>query len=175
MEIIKAISSYIIPTVLVVASLIILFSKKDYFSAFLDGALGGAKSAVSLLPTMCALIVGVSMLSASGITDYLARLLKPVFNLVGIPSEIITLILTRPISGSASLATFTEIIKTYGADSMAGLCASVIMASSDTVIYVISVYFSTSKIRKTRHALPIALFVSIFCVFLSCIVCNLIF
>ena len=175
MEIIKAISSYIIPTVLVVASLIILFSKKDYFSAFLDGALGGAKSAVSLLPTMCALIVGVSMLSASGITDYLARLLKPVFSLVGIPSEIITLILTRPISGSASLATFTEIIKSCGADSIAGLCASVIMASSDTVIYVISVYFSTSKIRKTRHALPIALFISIFCVFLSCIVCNLIF
>jgi spore maturation protein B len=175
MEIIKTISSYIIPIILVFASLIILFSKKDYFSSFLDGALNGAKSAVSLLPTMCALIVGVSMLSASGITDYLASLLKPVFSFIGIPTEIITLILTRPISGSASLATFTEIIKTYGADSIAGLCASVIMASSDTVIYVISVYFSSSKIRKTRHALPIALFVSVFCVFLSCIVCNLLF
>ena len=115
------------------------------------------------------------MLCASGFSSYIAELLAPVFDFIGVPSELITLIITRPLSGSASLATFTSIIEKYGADSFIGLCASVIISSSDTVIYVISVYFSGSGIKKTRHALPVALFISFLCVFLSCIICNLLF
>ncbi len=175
MEIIEKISYFVLPCVVIFVGFIIFFGKRDYFSSFSSGAWNGAKASVKLLPTMCALIVGVSMFTASGASDFFTKLLSPVFDFIGVPSEIFSLILTRPISGSASLATFKEILDACGADSFAGLCASVIMASSDTVIYIICVYFSTSNIKKTRHAMPIALFVSFFCVILSCIVTRIIF
>ena len=175
MAIFEKISTYVIPTVLLFVAIAVLFGKRDYFSSFLDGAWNGAKASARLLPTMCALIVGVSMLSASGATSFLAGILAPLLEKVGIPAEIFTLIITRPLSGSASIATFSEILDTLGPDSFAALCASVILASSDTVIYVICVYFSGSGIKKTRYALPVALFVSLFCVFLSCILCKTFF
>ncbi|MBQ7907548.1 MAG: spore maturation protein [Clostridia bacterium] len=173
MEILEKISYYILPFILLSVALIILFGKKDYFDSFLRGAAGGAKSAVGLLPTLCALIVGVSMLTASGAGELICQLISPLFDKIGIPKEIFPLLLTRPISGSASLATFGELLSQTGADSFPALCASLIMASSDTFIYVICVYFSQVKIRKTRHALPVAVFVSCLAVFLSCILCRL--
>ena len=175
MAILEKGSAYIIPCVLLCVALIVLFGKRDYFSEFLDGARQGAQASLNLFPTMCALIVGVSMFSASGASELLAELCAPVLNRLSIPSEIFTLIITRPLSGSASLATYTEILNTLGPDSFGALCASVILASSDTVIYVISVYFSSSGIKKTRYALPCALIISIFCVFLSCILCKMFF
>lgn len=175
MEIFESASAYVIPFVLLCVALVVLLGKRDYFSSFLDGALSGAKSSVKLLPTMCALIVGVSMLSASGASSFLAKVFAPVLELLGVPAELFTLIITRPLSGSASIATFTELLSTLGPDSFGSLCASVILASSDTVVYVICVYFSGSGIKKTRYALPVALFVSLFCVFLSCMLCKLFF
>ncbi|MBQ4584694.1 MAG: spore maturation protein [Clostridia bacterium] len=176
MEIVEKFSFLVLPLILLVASFIILLGKKkDYFSSFLKGATDGATSAVKLLPTMCALIVGVSMFTGSGISDFIAHILSPFFDKIGVPSEIFPLILTRPISGSASLATFGEILSSNGPDSYASLCASIIMASTDTVIYVICIYFSASRIKHTRHALPIALFISILSIFLSCILARLFF
>lgn len=175
MEILESISAYVIPLIVLGVGIIILFSKKDRFSSFLNGAKEGAKASINLFPTMCALIVGVSMLSASGAPLVLSKLLAPVFSLVGIPEDIFILILTRPISGSASIATFREILEKCGPDSFSALCASIIMASSDTVIYVICIYFSGSGIKKTRYALPVCLLVSVFCIFLSCIICRLFF
>lgn len=175
MEILEKISYFVIPTILTLVALVIFFGKKNYFDSFLNGAKSGIKSAISLLPTMCALIVAVSMFTASGACLTISNFLSPVFDLIGIPKEIFPLILTRPISGSASLATYGEIMSTYGPDSFPSLCASVLIASTDTVIYVICVYFSVSKITKTRHALPIALFVSVVSIFLSCILCRLFF
>lgn len=175
MTIIETISYFVLPIILLIVALIILIGKKDYFSSFLNGAKEGALSAVNLLPTLCALIVGVGMFSASGASEIISNALSPFLSAIGIPTEIFTLILTRPLSGGASLATYTDIIENVGVDSIAGLCASVIMASSDTVFYVISVYFSSSGIKKTRYALPVALFVSAFSVFLSCILCRAFF
>ncbi|MBQ3589990.1 MAG: hypothetical protein II980_06035, partial [Clostridia bacterium] len=169
MEIFESASAYVIPFVLLCVALVVLLGKRDYFSSFLDGALSGAKSSVKLLPTMCALIVGVSMLSASGASSFLAKVFAPVLELLGVPAELFTLIITRPLSGSASIAAFTELLSTLGPDSFGALCASVILASSDTVVYVICVYFSGSGIKKKRYAQPDALFVSIFFVFISCI------
>ena len=176
MEIVEKFSFLVLPLILLIASVIILFGKKkDYFSSFLKGATDGATSAIKLLPTMCALIVGVSMFTGSGISDLITHLLSPFFDKIGVPSEIFPLILTRPISGSASLATFGEILSSNGPDSYASLCASIMMASTDTVIYVICIYFSTSKIKHTRHALPISLFISILSIFLSCILARIFF
>lgn len=175
MEKIEKLSSFIIPTIILIASIAIITSKKDRFSAFLSGAKDGALSACKLLPTLCALVVAVSMFTACGLSDFLSGLLSPVFELLHIPTGIFSLIITRPLSGGASIAIFEDILNKFGADSYEGLCASLIMASSDTVIYVISVYFSNSDIKKTRYALPCALFVSSFCVVLSCILASIFF
>ena len=175
MEKIEIISSLAMPLIVFLVALIILFGKKDYFSSFISGAKDGCKSAISLLPTMCALIVAVSMFTASGACDFIAELLSPIFDKIGLPADIFPLILTRPISGSASMATFEEIMSKTGPDSFASLCASVIMASSDTVVYVICVYFSTVSVKKTKYAFPIAFIVSIFAIFFSTILCRIFF
>ena len=170
MEIVKKISLFVLPCVVFLVAIIIFFGKKSYFESFIRGAKNGIKSSFAILPTMCALIVSVSMFLSSGIEPIISKYLSPILGFLKIPSELFPLVLLRPFSGSASIATFEGILEKYGPDSLIGICASVIMASSDTVIYVICMYFSTTKIRKTRHALPIALFISFFCVLLSSIV-----
>lgn len=168
MQKIEIFSSFIIPTIILIASFLILASKKDCFSSFLKGARDGAKSAISLLPTLCALVVAISLFNASGACEVICKLLAPLCELLHIPSDILPLIITRPLSGGASIATYEDIISRCGVDSYEAICASIIMASSDTVFYVIGIYFSSVGIRKTRWALPCALFVSGICIFISC-------
>ncbi|MBQ8163139.1 MAG: hypothetical protein IJZ93_02060 [Clostridia bacterium] len=175
MEKIKVFSSFVLPCIIFLIGVIFLFGKKDYFSSFIKGARDGISSSLSLLPTMCALTVSISIFSASGISDFLVKILDPVCDFLKIPAAIFPFVLTKPLSGGASMATYENLLENYGADSFIALCASVIMASSDTVFYVLSVYFSESKIKKTRYALPCALFVFLFCVILSSILCNLFF
>lgn len=171
----EMVSAAVLPSILFLAALIILFSDKPSFDAFLSGASDGLTTAAGLLPSLCALIVAVEMLFASGFADFAASALSGVLGAVGIPSEIVPLLITRPISGSASTAAYTELLDVYGPDAFAVLVASVIMGSSDTVIYVISVYFSAIGIKKTRHALPAAFLTMIFCIFFSSFICRLFF
>ena len=169
---IDIISALPMPLVLGVVGFILLFSKKDRFNSFLTGAKQGLQTAVQLLPTLCALIVGVSMLNTSGAVELLSKLLSPLANAIGVPGEILPLLLTRPFSGSASTASFVELIERVGPDSFAGLCASIIFATSDTMVYIISVYFSSAGIRRSRAAFSIAATVMLFCIFFSCFLCR---
>lgn len=162
-----------IPAVLCIAALFMLFGKKDYFSLFTAGAKNGLSTAVSILPTLIALMIAINMLNASGILDALSGALSPIAERVGIPSEIIPLLVTRPVSGSASTAAYSALLERYGADSFPALCASVIMGSTDTMLYVICLYFSSVGIRKTRYAIPTAVAVMLFSVFFSCLICRL--
>ena len=173
MQTIESFSALAMPLVVLAVGIIMLMGKRDYFAAFCAGARGGLKTAVGLLPTLSALIVATSMLHASGATAYLASLFAPVADAIGIPSELLPLLVVRPFSGSASTAAYSSLLEQYGADSFISLCASVIMGSSDTLVYVISVYFSSVGIKKSRHAIPCALFVMLFCIVFSCIVCRL--
>ena len=171
----EILSAAVLPSILFLTALIVLFSHKPSFDAFLSGAGDGVRSAAGLLPSLCALIVAVEMLFASGFAEFAAQALSGVLGAVGIPSEIVPLLITRPISGSASTAAYTELLDVYGPDAPAVLVASVIMGSSDTVIYVISVYFSSIGIKKTRHAMPAAFLTMIFCIFFSSFICRLFF
>jgi len=121
------------------------------------------------------LMVAVAMLNASGAVDFAAKLLSPIADITGLPTELLPLLLTRPFSGSASTAGYTTLLNQVGPDSLAGLCASVIFGSSDTVVYIISVYFSSVGIKHSRHAFPIAFAVMLFCIFFSCFLCRLCF
>lgn len=167
------ISSLVLPAFTAVLGVILLFGKgKNYFDAFARGATEGLRTAVGLLPTLTALTVAISMLNASGLVTFLAKLLTPLTTPLGIPAELLPLLLTRPFSGGASLATYGDLLSRLGADSFSGLCASVIYGSSDTVVYVITVYCSSVGLRRTRWAFPCAFAVMLFCVFFSCFLCR---
>lgn len=166
------ISALPMPLILATVGAILLLSKKDRFASFLEGAKQGLHTAVQLLPTLCALIVGVSMLNASGAVELLSYLLSPLANAVGIPADLLPLLLTRPFSGSASTASFVELLERVGADSLTGLCASVIFATSDTMVYIISVYYSSVGIKHSRATFPIATAIMLFCIFFSCFLCR---
>lgn len=172
-QMIDLISALPMPLILAAVGALLLLGKKDRFDSFLVGAREGLQTAVNLLPTLCALIVGVSMLNASGAIELLSKLLSPIVNAIGVPTELLPLLLTRPFSGSASTASFVELLERVGADSFAGLCASVIFATSDTMVYIISVYFSSVGIKHSRTAFPIAAAVMLFCIFFSCFLCRM--
>lgn len=168
-------SSLIIPGVILAAAALMFFGKKDYFDAFCTGAKNGLSTSVKLLPSLCAVMVALYMFSASGAVDLFTRLLSPIGEKIGVPAEIFPLLITRPVSGAASNGAFASLIESLGPDSFPSLCAAVLMGSSDTMIYVIAVYFSGAGVRRTRHAFPTAVTVMLFCIFFSCFLCRLFF
>ncbi len=178
---VESISAWVIPSVILLAACPMLSRKKDYFAAFVAGAKNGLENAVRLLPVMIALMTALSMLQASGALAWLTEVLTRPAQAIGIPAEMIPLLVTRPVSGSASTAAYASLLEQYGPDSFAALCASVLMGSSDTLIYILSVYFSGTAIapgmgvRRTRHAFPAAILVMLLCLFLSCAVSRIFF
>ena len=170
---IEYLSSLAIPLVICLGALFMLLGKKPYFESFVEGAREGLRTAVGLLPTLLALMIAINMLGASGLPSLISDAVAPAAARIGIPAELIPLLITRPISGSASTAAYSALLAEQGADSLAGLCASVIMGSSDTMLYIISVYFSSVGIKRGRYAIPCAAAVMIFCVFISCFICRI--
>ena len=170
---IELFSTLPMPLIVAIVGSILLFGKKQHFDSFITGAQRGLETAVKLLPTLCALIVAVSMLNASGAVELLSKTLAPIAKIIGIPAELLPLLITRPFSGSAATASFSELLERVGPDSFAGLCASVIFATSDTMVYIISVYFSSVGIKQSRSAIPIAATVMLFCIFFSCFLCRI--
>jgi len=170
----EQLSSLVIPLIIGGVGILFLLPKKQYFDSFLAGARSGMETSFRLLPTLAALMVAVSMFTASGAVELLEAALSPAMSALGIPAELLPLIVTRPVSGSASNAVFLELMERCGADSLPVLCASVILGSSDTMIYVMAVYFSAAGVKKTRHTALCAALTMIFCIFLSCITAKFI-
>ena len=168
------ISSLVIPLILLAVSFFLAKGgKRDYLGAFTRGAAEGLRTTVGLIPTMVLLMSALSMLTASGALEIISDFLSPLGEKIGVPAEIIPLIITRPVSGSAANASFAALLDSAGADSFPAFAASVIMGSSDTVIYIISVYFSgASRVKKTRHAVPVAVIVMLFAIFFSCFIAR---
>ncbi|MGI6202759.1 MAG: nucleoside recognition domain-containing protein [Eubacteriales bacterium] len=162
----------VVPLVFAGVGALLLFSRREksqlYFDAFVSGAREGIETAVKLFPTLVALLCAVAMFNASGATELLAKIATPVLSALGIPSELATLLLVRPVSGSASSALAAELLSRVSPDSYAGRCASVILGSSDTAVYIVALYFSAVGAKKARHALPAALCVSVLCAVLAC-------
>lgn len=168
-------AAWIIPLTACAVGLLLLFGKRDLFPHFVSGAREGLGTALGLFPSLLLTLCAVSMLRASGLLDLLAGSLTPLLDRLGVPSELVPLLLIRPFSGSASLAVFRDLTSALGPDSFPVLCAAVLMGSSDTSVYVLSVYFSSVGVRKTRYALPAALAVTVFCTFFCCLVCRMLF
>ncbi|MBP3672699.1 MAG: spore maturation protein [Oscillospiraceae bacterium] len=151
-------TDYIVPLLILAASLLALRKKENTYDILLQGGAEGLKLLVSILPALVLLLSAVHMLRASGATEILSSLLAPVFQLLGIPAETAMLVLIRPISGSAALAVGADLMAQYGPDSLIGRTAAVMLGSTETTFYTISVYFGAVRIKKTRYAIPAALF-----------------
>ena len=148
---------YIVPMLLLVASALALRKRENCYELLLSGAADGLKLLVTLIPTLILLLTAVTMVRVSGAMDAISSILSPVFCFFQIPPETALLVLIRPISGSAALAVGTDLMARYGVDSQVGRTAAVMLGSTETTFYTISVYFGAAGIKKTRYTLPAAL------------------
>lgn len=150
-------TDYIVPLILFFTSALALGKRENGYDLLLQGARDGLNLLISLVPALIFLLTGVHMLRASGAAELLSNLLAPVFSRFGIPPETALLVLVRPISGSAALAVGAELMARYGVDSLVGRTAAVMLGSTETTFYTISVYFGAAGIQKTRYTIPAAL------------------
>ena len=159
-------TEYVVPLLLLAVCLTGLRKKENVYDLLLEGGAEGLKLLVSIVPALVLLLTAVHMLRASGAVDLLSRFLAPVFSFFGIPPETAMLVLIRPISGSAALAVGADLMAQYGPDSLIGRTAAIMLGSTETTFYTISVYFGAANIRKTRYAVPAALFADLvgFCI-----------
>ncbi len=151
-------TDYVVPLLLFSGAALALRKKENAYGLLLEGAADGLRLLVSILPALVMLLTAVSMLRASGAVEMLSGWLAPLFRFFGIPEETALLVLVRPISGSAALAVGAELMAEYGPDSLIGRTAAVMLGSTETTFYTISVYFGAAGIQKTRYTLPAALF-----------------
>lgn len=150
-------TNYILPSLVVLIILHGAFKGVNVFDEFIKGAKSGITTVLNLVPSLIALLLCVNMLRTSGGLDVICSLISPVSDLLGIPKEIAPLAILSPISGSGALGMFENILKEFGPDSYIGRCASVIMGSTETTFYAITLYYGAVNIKKTRHTLPSAL------------------
>lgn len=148
---------YLVPVLLLAASCLALRKQENAYTLLLDGGAEGLKLLLSIVPTLVILLTAVTMLRASGAMTLFSAWAAPVFRFFGIPPETAMLVLIRPISGSAALAVGAELMTVHGVDSQIGRTAAVMLGSTETTFYTISVYFGAAGIRKTRYTIPAAL------------------
>ena len=151
-------TDYIVPLILLSTALLALRKQENAYDILLEGGAKGLRILISILPALVLLLTAVHMLKASGAMALLSRLLAPLFSFFGLPPETAMLVLIRPISGSAALAVGADLMKQYGVDSQIGRTAAVMLGSTETTFYTISVYFGAAGIKKTRYTIPAALF-----------------
>ena len=151
-------TDYLVPLILLTVSILALRKKENAYNIMLQGAEDGLKLLVSILPALILLLTAVYMLRASGAVEIISGFLSPVFKLFGIPPETAMLVFIRPISGSAALAVGAELMAQYGVDSEIGRTVAVMLGSTETTFYTISVYFGAAGIQKTKYTIPAALF-----------------
>ena len=147
----------LIPLLMILTASVALAKKQDVYGALLECGLEGLKLLLSIVPALVVLLTAVHMLRASGAVELLTKWLAPAARVVGIPAETLPLVLIRPISGSAALAVGADLMAVHGPDSLIGRTAAVMLGSTETTFYTISVYFGAAGVKKTRYTVPAAL------------------
>lgn len=164
---IDALSYWVLPVAVVGTVVLGLVKKVKVFDAFMEGAKRGLLTVYELLPSITGLVVAVTMLRASGALTVLSDVFAPIAENLNIPKEVIPMALISPVSGGGSMSFFEQVLKEHGPDSFLGQVASVIMGSTDTTLYAVTVYFSCVGIKKTRHTLYAGLLADFTCFLLS--------
>lgn len=175
-ELFSTISSWMIPAIIVFIPLYAALRKKQpVYETFVDGAKDGFGTAIAIIPHLVGMMTAISMFRASGAMEMMLSAVRPLFDAVGIPSEVLPLGLLRPLTGAGSLAFTADLIETFGPDSMIGRMASTIQGSTDTTLYVLTVYFGAVAVRRSRYALKVGLFSDAVGFFAAILICLYIF
>lgn len=172
--ILSSISVFFIPVIISGIILYGLKKKVAVYDLFVEGAKDGIKTAVDILPFIIAIFIGIEAITSSGAMEWLENILAPGFELVGIPRELISLIMLRPVSGSGSLVLAQRIMEDSGPDGLIGRAASVMVGSCETVFYVLALYFGVTAVKKMRHAFTAGLVGYIVGIFASVLICRVI-
>ncbi|MDQ0339182.1 spore maturation protein B [Caldalkalibacillus uzonensis] len=154
---ITTISVWAIPTLICFILVYGLIKGLPVYETFVEGAKDGFGTAVNIIPHLVGMMVAVSIFRASGALDYLLAFMSPVLSVLHIPAEIVPLAMIRPISGAGALAITSDLIEQYGPDSFIGRLASTMQGSTDTTLYVLTVYFGAIGVRKIGYALKVGL------------------
>ncbi len=161
------ISAWALPASLALVLLAALWRRVPLFEVFVEGAKDGFQTAINLIPNLVGMMVAVSVFRSSGALTMVTHMLSPVFHLIRFPPELLPIALLRPISGASSLALVTDLFRHHGPDSLLGLIASTMQGSTDTTLYVLTVYFGSVGIRNPRYAVKVGLLSDLVSVFAS--------
>ncbi len=166
-------SLYILPILFLFIFVYSHFKKVNTYDTFIQGAKKSIPLVIDIFPYIAAIMIAVALLRYSGITTLLAQWTSPIFNFLGIPTELIELVLLRPFTGSGSYALLNDVLVAYGADSYISRCACVILGCSETIFYVTTIYMSQTKVKKLLYAIPVALVCSTVGSILACLLCRI--
>jgi spore maturation protein B len=169
------ISIWLIPGIILVILVTATLKRVPSYEVFVEGSKEGIQIAISLLPFLLGMMVSISIFQASGAMGAFLSLFKPFMAAVGIPADILPLALIRPISGTAALSVTTELIRTYGPDSFIGQLASVMQGSTDTTLYIITVYFGAVGIKRMGDALKVGLLADLVGIIASILIVIILF
>ena len=150
-----------------------MIKKQKVYELFIEGVREGFKTIIRIFPTLLAIVIAIGVFKTSGGMKILTFVFTPISTIFGIPPEIIPIGIMRSISGGASIGILTDILNTYGADSMIGKIASTIMGSSETTLYVLAVYLASTSVKETRNILYISLLADFVAVLLAVKLCNI--
>lgn len=152
-ELIDLLSLWALPLVILIILTIALIKKVPIYETFIEGAKDGAKVSFNIIPYLVAIIVAISMLRASGAIDSFADVCSVFLNKIHMPAEILPLAFVRSLSGSAAIGVFSDIVSNNDINSYTSKLAAIMMGSSETTFYVLTVYFGAVGIKKYRYAI----------------------
>ncbi|MBP3921039.1 MAG: spore maturation protein [Bacilli bacterium] len=171
----KLISNLILPLIVLIIIIYGVKKKVNVYDTFTTGAKESFEMTLKLFPTLLAMILGINIFIKSGILDFFLNILEPLFNIIKVPKEILPIAVMRPISGSSGLALLNTIYETHGPDSLITRISSVIQGSTDTTLYVLTLYFGSIGIKKTRYALKAGLLADLIGIIASIIIVKIMF
>ncbi len=174
-SVVTAISAWSIPAIIAFIPLYAAFRKVPVYESFVEGAKDGFGTAVQIIPHLVGMMVSISIFRASGAMDFLVDVVRPLLDHIGVPGEVLPLAVLRPITGAGSLAFTADLIKQFGPDSMIGRIASTVQGSTDTTLYVLTVYFGAVGVRKASYALKVGLLSDLVGFAAAVIVCRWVF
>ena len=174
-NVLDLISVFVIPAIVVGFPLYGLYKKVPVYEVFVEGAKEGFSTAVRIMPYLVAILFSIGMFRASGALDFMIEGLRPLLTLIGIPPEVLPMMMIRPLTGSGSVAVVLDTINQFGEDSILVKMAATMFGSTETTFYVIAVYFGAVNVRKTRHALPAGLIADVVAMFLAVYIVRLLF
>ena len=174
-SIFNIISLWTLPVILIVILTLALIRKVPVYECFIDGAKDGFDVAIKIIPYLVAILVGISMLRASGLIESVGVWLSPLLEKLSVPVDVLPLCIVRSLSGSAALGVFSDIANQFGPDSYATKLAAIVIGSSETTFYVIAVYFGSVGIKKVRYALITGLIADVIGILAAILVAHQVF